>query len=134
MEQKQQEKIHSSSGKTAVVVVIAVTVALLHLVDLSSYRGPYHTLVTGYLMDVLIPFSFYMLLSQRDYPVVRLWIVRAALVFGAASGVEVAQYFGKHILGSTYDPMDFVAYGIGVALAVICDRIVFPRVFGFWTK
>jgi hypothetical protein len=66
------------------------------------------------------------------YPL-RLWIVKSILVFGAASLVEIAQFFGVPIFGQTFDPVDFIMYGIGVILAAILDTTVFPRIFEFWT-
>jgi len=54
-------------------------------------------------------------------------------VFGAASFTEIAQFFGVPIFGRTFDPVDFVMFGMGVILAVIFDIIMFPRIFDFWT-
>jgi hypothetical protein len=57
---------------------------------------------------------------------------RSILVFGVGAVVEIAQFFGVPIFGRTFDPVDFVMYGIGVILAAILDTTVFPRVFDFW--
>ncbi len=54
-------------------------------------------------------------------------------MFGVASFTEIAQFFGVPIFGQTFDPMDFVMFGMGVLLAAIFDIIVFPRIFDFWT-
>lgn len=32
----------------------------------------------------------------------------------------------------TFDPLDFVMYGLGGILAAICDRLLFPGIFTFW--
>jgi len=54
-------------------------------------------------------------------------------MFGVASFTEIAQFLGVPIFGQTFDPLDFVMFGIGVILAAILDIIVFPRIFDFWT-
>jgi hypothetical protein len=56
------------------------------------------------------------------------------MVLVAASSVEIAQSRGNEIFGSYYDPLDFVMYGIGVVVAVVVDRVVFPRIFRFWVE
>ena len=120
--------------KTGIIVSVNLMIALLHFVTGSHYAGPYPAFVNGYLLDVLIPFGFYFLLCLSRFPLLRSWIVKSILVFGAASLVEIAQFFGVPLLGRTYDAADFVMYGIGVILAVILDAIVFPRIFEFWTR
>ena len=123
---------HSSTGKKVVVISIVIPVAMLHFLTGSNYRGPYPAFVNGYLIDILLPLSFYFLLCLVELPLLRSWVVKSVLVFGAASSVEIAQFFGVPVFGRTYDPMDFVMYGAGVLLAAILDTTVFPRVFKFW--
>ena len=121
-----------SRGKKVLVVCIVVPIALLHFFTGSAYHGPWPELVNGYLMDVLVPLAFYLLLCLPEIPQLQPWQVKALLVFGASASVEVAQFLGVPILGRTFDPLDFLMYGLGVALAVLLDTVVFPRVFGFW--
>jgi hypothetical protein len=120
-------------SKKAVVVSIVIPTALLHFLTGSNYRGPYPAFVNGYLIDILLPLSFYFLLCLVELPLLRSWVVKSVLVFGAACSVEVAQFFGVPVFGRTYDPMDFVMYGAGVLMAAILDTTVFPRAFEFWT-
>jgi hypothetical protein len=115
-----------------VVVCLVVPIALLHFFTGSAYRGPWPEFVNGYLLDILVPFAFYFLLILPETPLLRFWPVKALLVFGAGACVEIAQFFGAPILGQTFDPLDFVMYGLGVGLAAFLDTMVFPRVFGFW--
>ena len=124
---------HRITRKMAVIVSVNITVALLHFVMGSHYTGPYPAFVNGYLLDILIPFAFYFLLCLNDFSHLRSWIVKSILVFGAAACVEIAQSFGVPLFGRTFDPVDFVMYGLGVTLAVIFDTTVFPRIFDFWT-
>jgi hypothetical protein len=115
-----------------VVVCIVVPIALLHFFTGSAYHGPWPELVNGYLMDVLVPLAFYLLLCLPEVPQLRPWPVKALIMFGAASSVEIAQFFGAPILGQTFDPLDFVAYGLGVGAAVLLDTMLLPRFFRFW--
>jgi hypothetical protein len=119
--------------KTLVVVGVVVPIALLHFFTGSAYRGPYPEFVNGYLLNILVPLAFYLLLCLPETPQLRLWQVKAVLIFGAASAVEIAQFLGLPVLGRTFDPLDFAAYGLGVGLAVLLDVVLFPRVFPFWT-
>jgi glycopeptide antibiotics resistance protein len=118
--------------KIVVVVSVMIPIALLHFVTGSNYKGPYPEFVNGYLLDILVPFGFYFLLCLNDFSLLRNWIVKGVLVFGAASLVEVAQFFSVPIFGRTFDPVDLIMYAIGVTLAAIFDTTVLPRIFEFW--
>jgi len=48
-----------------------------------------------------------------------------------ATLAEVGQYFGLHILGQTFDPLDIAVYVVGVLLAALVDWL-FSIVFKFW--
>jgi hypothetical protein len=54
------------------------------------------------------------------------WRAKALVILAAASGAEVLQGFGVPMLGHTFDPLDFVMYGIGVLVAVLVDRVLCP--------
>ena len=118
--------------RKAVVVGLVIPVAMLHFLTGSNYNGPYPEFVNGYLLDILVPFSFYFLMCLVEFSLLRRWIVRSILLFGVAASVEIAQFFGMPLLGRTFDPVDFIMYGTGIISAVILDTIVFPRIFGFW--
>ena len=124
---------HRIIRKKVVIVSIMVLIALIHFFTGSNYKGPYPGFVNGYLLDILVPFGFYFLLGLSKFPLLKSWIVKSVLMFGAASFTEIAQFFGVPIFGQTFDPVDFVMFGMGVILAAILDIIVFPRIFDFWT-
>jgi hypothetical protein len=109
-----------------------VPIAFLHFFTGSAYNGPWPEFVNGYLLDILVPLAFYLLLVLPESPLLRPWSVKALLVFGAGACVEIAQYFGAPILGRTFDPLDFAAYGLGVCLAILLDRLLFHKIFSFW--
>jgi glycopeptide antibiotics resistance protein len=111
-----------------------IPIALLHFVTGSNYKGPHPEFVNGYLLDILVPFGFYFLLCLQDvvFSFLRPWFVKGLPVFAVGFSVEVAQFYGVPIFGRTFDPLDFVMYGIGIILAAILDTTVLPRIFDFW--
>jgi hypothetical protein len=118
--------------RTALIVSINLLVAGLHFVTGPGYRGPFPLFVNGYLIDILLPFSLYFLLCLFESALLKAWYVKALLVFGVGFIVESAQYLGYELLGSTFDPLDYAAYALGVLLAVCCDLFLFPLLFDFW--
>lgn len=121
-----------SLQKTIVIVAIMIPIALLHFFTGSHYRGPYPLFVNGYLLDILVPFGFYFLLCLNEYFILKSWLFKGLIIFMAAVSVEIAQYLGIPLLGRTFDPMDINMYAIGVLLAIVCDTLLFPRLFSFW--
>ncbi len=83
-----------------------------------------------------MPVAAYFLLAVNDETIrfLRPWFVKSGIVFTVISSAEVAQYLGSPIFGETYDPWDFAAYAAGALLAAAADRILFPRIFRFWTE
>ena len=126
------KETHRIIRKKVVIVSIMLLIALIHFFTGSNYKGPYPGFVNGYLLNILVPFGFYFLLCLIKFPLLKSWIVRSILIFGVAFFTEIAQFFGVPIFGQTFDPVDFVMFGIGVMLATIFDIIVFPRIFNFW--
>jgi len=122
----------SKSPKKFVIVGINLFVAFLHLVTGENYSGPYPLFVNGYMIDILLPLGFYFLMTLMEVAFLRSWMVRAALIFGLASGVEISQAFGIPLFGEIFDPVDFAMYALGVLLAVLLDEVIFPRIFDFW--
>ena len=119
-------KNKETSQKKLVIVSIAIIIGILHLFTGPNYKGPYPKFVHGYLMDILVPFSFYFLLCLPGI-IFRSWYVRGGLVFLTASLVETLQFHGVIIFGQTFDPLDFVSYGIGVLSAALIDFIYISR-------
>lgn len=109
------------------MVVVALGVGLLHVVTGPDYRGPLATFVNGYLIDILLPFAVYLLLTLPDRPFKLSRPARAVVVVGLGITVEVLQFHGVPIFGSTFDPLDFWMYAVGVVLAVGFERAVLAR-------
>jgi hypothetical protein len=123
-------------SRTTLVVSILAVIALVHIFRLGTYlRGSLFTLYYSYFSDIVVPFGMYFLLCLKDdqIPFVGDWRVKAVLVFAVACSAEVMQAFGVPLLGQTFDPLDVVMFGGGVALAVVVDRVLFARLFPRWS-
>lgn len=118
-----------------VVVAICLVVAALHVVTGPDYRGPLRGFVTGYLIDLVLPFAMVLLLGvgMEERPTLRLPVVRATAVFLVGAGVELLQYLGVPVLGRTFDALDLVMYATGAIAALGFERLAFnpsPRANG----
>jgi len=116
-----------SLTRKQVVVGICLVVAGLHFVIGPRYRGPWPAFVGGYLMDVLLPFSLYLLLGVSWRRVAGSRLTRGIVVFAIGAGVELLQFLGVPLFGATFDVLDFVMYALGVVGAVVFERAVIAR-------
>ena len=113
--------------KRAFVVILAVAVALLHFVIGPNYKGALRNFLTGYLIDILLPFFLYFLFTLNiNQTKQKIAVGAGIIVFG--TGIEYLQYRGVGIFGSTFDPYDFVAYFVGVVSATLFDLIVWNKI------
>ena len=122
--------------KYVVVIFIILVIAAVHLFRVGSYLdGVYYQYYYGYFSDIVVPFGMYFLLCMNDlrFVFLRKWTVKCLLVFGFASITEIMQAFGVPILGRTFDPLDFVMFGIGVITAALIEKQLFERIFPFWS-
>jgi len=114
----------SGSARKTVVVAVALGVGALHFVTGPQYAGPWPAFVNGYLIDILLPLSLYLLTGMIEKP----WVtsrLRSIAVLAAGAGVETLQYFGYHVLGSTFDPYDYLAYAAGVIGGIVLEALLF---------
>lgn len=124
-----------TGGRTALIVSILLVIALVHIFKVGTYLpGSLFTLYYSYFSDIVVPFGMYFLLCLNDvyFLFLRDWRVKAVLVFSVASSTEVMQAFGVPLLGQTFDPLDFVMFGVGVLLAALVDRSLFDRHLRWW--
>jgi len=123
-----------SAKKRVVVVTLELIIVALLLIGISDRNSTLHVLFHSYFADLFLPFGFYFLLSPNEYrmPILRYWWMKSTIIFCAAAFAEAGQYFGIHILGRTFDPIDFVMYGSGALLAALVERGIFNRIFTFW--
>lgn len=113
-----------------IIVAISFIVGILHFIIGPDYNGPYKLFVTGYLMDILLPFTLYMLFQvsfrkKTTVLVSRIFGAIFTILFGV--WVEFLQFKGYSILGSTYDSLDIVMYIIGVVFGFVFDFLVLSR-------
>jgi hypothetical protein len=112
-----------------------ILIAAVHIFRMGSYlQGELFNLYYSYFSDIALPFGCYFLLCTVEVPgpVLWHWEAKSAIVFLMPSIAETLQYFGVPVLGSTFDPLDYVMYAVGAISAALVDRQVFSRVFGFW--
>jgi hypothetical protein len=113
------------ANQKIVVVCIAVFVGLLHFVTGPGYSGPFPGFVNGYLIDILLPFSMYLVIGVARIAILKSAISRALLVFAVGAATETMQYFGVPIFGRTFDPLDYLMFAVGIGLAVVFERLFF---------
>jgi hypothetical protein len=121
-------------AKRIIVTSIALVVGGLHFIIGENYHGPFQIFVNGYLIDTLLPMTVYLLLSLFQNRFIRSPLFRAWAVFGFGCIVETSQYLGYPIFGSTFDPLDIVAYASGVFLGMLLDLVLFPRILPRWLE
>lgn len=109
-------------GRT-VAIVLSVMTALMHIFTGPGYGGPWRPFVTGYLIDIILPASFYFLATIRIARGWRRYGV-AALLFTMCCAVELLQFLGHPVFGRTADPLDLAAYAGGIAAALLADRFL----------
>ena len=120
--------------KKTTVTIICLAVGLLHFLTGESYRGPYPGFVNGYMIDILLPMSMVLLLGLVQAKPVGAPPFRAVAVFLFGYSVEASQYLGYPVFGSTFDPLDILAYAGGASLGLLLDQVLFPRLFKKWDQ
>lgn len=120
--------------KKLTITLIALFVGALHFVTGEGYQGPFPIFVNGYMIDILLPMTLFLLISLFKNKTIRSSLFRACAVFGFGCFVEVSQYFGHPLFGSTFDLLDIVAYAGGVLLGVLLDLVMFPRLIRGWSE
>ncbi len=112
------------------IVMISLFVALLHLIIGPDYQGICRHFIRGYLIDILLPMNLYLLLQislRKRLSVYRSRVTGAVLTFSFGIMVELLQFYGIHFLGSTYDPLDILMYGTGVASGILIDLVIINK-------
>jgi hypothetical protein len=118
----------TQSIQKLIVVVVCLVVGGLHVVTGPGYRGPFPAFVNGYLIDLLLPFAMCLLLGIQKSQVLRGKTLRFVLVFGVGFITESLQYFGVPFFGRTFDPLDYLMSGAGVAGAFVFEWAVLSLV------
>jgi hypothetical protein len=122
----QQGTVRGSRSTRRFVWLAVAALALGAAVVL--YRGPGRGVIRGHFGDAAATMLVYAVLGMSWRARV---VVRAAAAMAVAAAVEIGQtmwrgegFLGEMTVGSTFDGWDFVAYGVGVVIAVrweACD-------------
>jgi len=121
-------------AKKSLVTLIALTVGMLHFVTGENYCGPFPVFVNGYMIDILLPMAMYLLLGLFEVKWIRSTLFRSAAVFLFGCIVELSQYLGYPLFGSTFDPLDILSYAGGVFWGIFLDQFLFPRIVLRWSE
>lgn len=117
-----------STRAKIVVVIFALLVGAVHFIIGPNYQGPFKPFLGGYLIDIILPASLFLLFhlflqGQLPRKVSRFASVIMVLFIGFT--VEILQFFDIHLLGETYDPLDFLMYILGVTLGFFMDKAIY---------
>jgi len=115
-------------NRKIIVVFIAVVVGLLHFLTGPKYRGPFPSFINGYMIDILLPFSMYLVLGVANQSIIRSGVARGVFVFAIGAITETMQYFGVPIFGRTFDSLDYLMFVIGIGLAAIFEWFALNRI------
>lgn len=121
-------------NKRMVITTIAIGTGALHFVKGEIYQVSLAVFMNGYLIDILLPMTLVLLMGLFQDKILRSPVFRVSAVFLTGCLVEFSQYAGYPIFGSTYDPLDILAYAGGVLLGLLLDLVVFPRLFPTWRE
>jgi len=123
--------------KIGLVICIQLAIAAIHSFRMGQlFHGQLYILYYGYFSDIILPFGLYFLLciNELSFPFLKDWKVKAGLTFLIPAIAETCQYFGIPVLGSTFDPLDYLMYGTGALMAAFVDIQIFARYFKFWKR
>ena len=118
-----------------VACLVISMVALLCACAAKFYQGPYWRIADAYFGDIFIVICLYFWLALLR-PSVRI-ITKFLMIACLSTAVELLQATGLpaslnlsepfvFILGTSFDPIDFVCYGVGLLCAVFIDNILNP--------
>ncbi len=105
----------ATNVRNVIFVLLGVVVLLLK----GSYAGPMNELVHSYAGNVFISFALYFVSSFAVRGRRRPRLLAAALSLVAVTSFELTDGFG--FMANVYDPVDLLANGVGIGLAVGVD-------------
>jgi hypothetical protein len=106
------------------IVGLSLSVALMHFIIGPDYNGICKHFVRGYLIDLILPMNLYLLLQislRKKISIAKSRVIGAISTFLFGLIVEILQLLKIKFLGSTYDPLDIVMYGIGIMIGLLVD-------------
>ena len=113
-----------------IIVLISLFVGLLHFLIGPDYQGVFKNFIRGYLIDILLPMNLYLLLQislRQHFALNKARLIGISSIFSFGIVVELLQANGIHFLGNTYDPLDILMYGLGIAIGVTIDLVIIDQ-------
>ncbi len=110
----------NSTGADKLRNVVCVLFGAAALVLKRHYVGPIEQAVHNYGGNIAASFAVYFMFLQLPVPPAYKQPVAAALALAVVELFEAFDGFG--VMTNTYDPFDFFANALGVALALTIDR------------
>jgi len=108
--------------KNAIIGASFFATDLISASRFDTYNSEFDIFVQSYGHNILQPLSLYFFYNALG----GLWNINkyatAAFIFSGCSAFEIAQ--GVGLYKGTFDPMDFVAYATGTALALGIDALI----------
>jgi len=120
-------RIRLKNNKRLFVIILAILVAIIHFIIGPNYNGPFKSFLSGYLIDILLPFFLYFLFTLKLNRIKQKILVGLGIL-SLATAIEYLQYRAIGIFGSTFDPYDFLAYLTGVVSAILLDLMVIDKI------
>ncbi len=123
------------SRRRVIILSIMAVIAIIHILRIGNYlSGELYNFYYSYFSDLILPFGGYFLLCAAEFklPILRHWKPKLLISFLVPALAETFQFFDIPVLGSTFDPLDYLMYAFGAISAAIIDTQVFPRIFKFW--
>jgi hypothetical protein len=77
--------------KKILITVISLIVAALHFLKDRISQGQFHIFVNGYMIDILLPMTIFLLMGLFQNRIIRGALFRAGTVFGFGCFVEFTQ-------------------------------------------
>jgi hypothetical protein len=115
MHTSQKDKVGRSKQRAVIFVLLGVAGLLLR----GHYAGPFEEIVHSYAGNISVSFSVYFIALQVSSRFGSPKIVAAALALCAVELFEAFNGFG--IMANVFDPIDFGANAVGVAVGFIID-------------
>ena len=120
----------------AIYAVFAGMVLLLFAIFSKVYHGPYRVFVDAYLGDVGIVGFLYFILGTVFIKLTPVWkfiiisIVATVVELFQLTNIPLQMQLPKpfiFILGTSFDPNDFICYFIGLIIAVFIDILLLGK-------
>ena len=99
--------------------VLFVLLGIALLLSKRWYSGPLSDIVHAYLGNVSVSFAIYFLFANLELPQGFMGILAAGCAFTVVELFEAFDGFG--VMSNTYDPIDFLANALGIAVAFLID-------------